>query len=146
MRLIGSRTGGYEYWVRLKSGLKTWFGQRKNSDTDILLPSKKEQKPEGRFDIFYGEPYGPYIEDNRLVMPKNYDYLMFSLCSKFALKNKQLELYKNHLSIAEVLDKHENKVGEIYLDYAKIPMMMCKIAANASKRFNLQHPDFFTEK
>lgn len=131
MKLIGSRTGGYEYWVKLKCGLNLWFGQKANSDTDLLL-DKKEDAPEGKFDIFYGTPFGPYVEDNCLITPKNFDYLMFPFCRKL-IRNNLDALMINYQEVAEVKDKERKKVGEIYLDYANIPASFCYTLAARAK-------------
>lgn len=132
MKLIGSRTGEYEYWVKLPCGFRKWFGQKPNSDTDILI-SVNEEKPKGNFDIFYGEPsWGPYVENNRLVVPDNFDYLMFPLCNKLFLNDIAGKLIKNYQKTADVENIEGKKVGEIFLDYAKIPMAICyQIAARA---------------
>lgn len=124
MKLIGSRTGGYEYWVKLKSGFKIWLGQRPNSDTDILL-SKKEPKPIGVFDIFYGDPVAPYVENNRLIRPNGFEYLIFPICNKLFKRNMIDDLMLNYREIAEVEDAQNKKVGEIFLQYNISPMAIC---------------------
>ena len=65
MKIIGSQTGAYEYFVKFPSGKKIWLGKSINSDTDILL-CNGEEKPNGNFDIFYGEPFAPFIENKKL--------------------------------------------------------------------------------
>jgi hypothetical protein len=141
MKLIGSRTGGYEYWVKLPSGLKIWFGQRDNSDTDILL-SVGEKKPEGKFDIFYGDPIAPYVEDNRLIVPRDFDYLMFPLCIKLINKTLLNELMVSYQEVAEVENLQGEKVGEIYLEYSNIPNGTCQQMAIRSKKMKARVKEF----
>lgn len=141
MKLVGSRTGAYEYSIKLKCGLSFWLGQRVNSDTDLLL-DRNEFKPEGRFDTFYGTPWGPYVEDNRLILTKDFDYLMFSFCVKFRQKNLDL-LMLNYQEVAEVENSERKKVGEIYLDYANIPAAICKVMAARAKTMKQQVKTFY---
>jgi hypothetical protein len=131
MKLIGSRTGAYEYWVKLKRGGKVWLGQKATSDIDLLL-DKNEVRPKANFDVFYGAPTGPYVENNRLSKPKDFDYLMFSLCCKL-MRNNLDALMTNYLDVAEVTDLLDKKVGEIYLDYASIPASFCHTLAARAK-------------
>lgn len=132
MKIIGSQTGAYEYFVEFPNGKKIWLGKRTNSDTDILL-RKDEKKPEGNFDIFYGEPFAPFIENGKLHTCPNFDYLMFSLCNKMFLKNLTPILIKNYKQTVSIYDALEKKVGEIFLEYEKIPKAICLIIANYAK-------------
>jgi hypothetical protein len=139
MYIIGSRTGGYEYWVEMQCGFKIWLGQRPNSDKDILL-EKGEQPPEGHFDIFYGtpknslNPNAPYIKDNRLICPKDHNYLIYPLCTKLYARNFRDVLIKNYLTVANIKDKNLEKVSEILLDYELIPNPTCNRFAYLGKR------------
>ena len=141
MKIVGSRTGAFEYWIKLKCGFDLWFGQRADSDTDLLL-DKNEVRPEGKLDIFYGTPWGPYVEDNRLMTPKDFDYLMFSFCVKLRRKNLDL-LMLNYQEVAEAENFERKKVGEIYLDYENIPAVICKVMAARAKAMKQQVKTFY---
>jgi hypothetical protein len=141
MKIVGSRTGAFEYWIKLKCGFDLWFGQRADSDTDLLF-DKKEDKPEGKFDVFYGTPWGPYVENNRLTITKDFDYLMFSFCVKLRRKNLDL-LMLNYQEVAEVENVERKKVGEIYLDYENIPAAICKVTASRAKSMKQRVKNFY---
>jgi hypothetical protein len=123
MKIVGSRTGAYEFHIQMPDGQKFWMGQKKYSDLDILL---EEDEPEPVInanviilDIFRGRPFGPYIEKGRLYLTNNYNYLLYPL-SFMAITVDQIRNFLKPV-VCDLQDKNQKKVGELFTDFSLLP-------------------------
>ena len=118
MKLIGSKTGAYEYWVVLPNSFKLWMGTRPTSDTDVSICGE-ETCEDKTLDVFYGLPWGPYVEDGQLHVPESFGYLLYSLINK-ARKQNATQLLIDYYEINATIEEGSgNPVGEICLIYEK---------------------------
>jgi hypothetical protein len=136
MKLIGSRTGAYEFWIRFPCRFKVWLGQRPNSDIDIAIdidePEPISTNPLYSVDVFRGKPLGPYIENGKLYNPDGYSYLLYPLSVK-AFKNNWSHLLIYPVT-TDVLDAEENKVAELLTDFTQCQDgHLCRLLANKQR-------------
>jgi len=116
VKLIGSKTGSYEYWIVFPNNFKIWMGVRPSSDTDVSIYG--EETCEGKsLDIFYSLPWGPYVENGQLHKPESFDYLLYSLINKSRKQNATQILIDHYGKKAIVEEGSGNQVGEICLMY-----------------------------
>lgn len=128
MKIIGSRSGGYEFFVKLFSGYEHWMGEKENSDFDISLEPEEEIKDiPPNADIWREPPLGPYYENGKLHMPSTFDYLAYPLSIKMMRRSMIIEMIFNEDKVALVLDKDKNTVGSFVF---KIPYRVRKIFDN----------------
>lgn len=136
MKLIGSRTGAYEFWIRFPCGFKVWLGQRPNSDVDIAIEADEPEpisiNPLYSIDIFRGELFAPYIENGKLSKPDSYNYLLYPLSTK-AFKNNWSHLLMYPVT-TDVLDAEKHKVAELFTDFTQFPKgHFCRLLANRQR-------------
>lgn len=146
MKLIGSKTGAYEYWVVFPNNFKIWMGKRPTSDTDVLIYG--EEKCEDKsVDVFYGSPWGPYVQNGQLHTPKTFDYLLYSLINKARKQNATQVLIDYYGKRAIVEEGSGNPIGEICLVYEKSNNVGGRFLADWAKeqiafhkKYNIYHP------
>lgn len=131
MIIVGSRCGGFEFYVCLL-GIKDpiYLGPKKDSDLDILiLRGEKIPKSEFKVEVRYlndlkyyknfdGNHYFrglafPFFSD-KLYLPNKNDYLKFNIAKRARMINP-MALYKNKDKIIPILDKNLK-----HLDYIKL--------------------------
>ena len=146
MRLIGSKTGAYEYWVVFPNRFKLWMGVRPTSDTDVSV-CRDEICNDRSLDVFYEPPLGPYVEEGQLHTPENFNYLLYSLINKARKKDANQILIDYYESNATIEEGSGNPVGEICLIYEKsnnagghFLAAMAKARRETFRKHKIHHP------
>jgi hypothetical protein len=113
MKIVGSRSGGHEYYLRFSTGDLLWMGQHERSDWDAM-----PGEPQPGFDQPPAFPQfqWPVLEDGVLTVPETFDF--FNVSATFRLSKAQRKdlIVLNKSTVVEVLDRDKNTVGEFFYE------------------------------